>query len=321
MPNASRKTPERRATESPALAPSANEGAVMGRMFDVVSQPEARRGRPVAIAPRHDLDDDQSDVPFVEVGGPKKTSSATVAVAEPPKPAVKATTSYLTVQFQALPTFDDAGSLSRFAPELVAFHQPDHAVSKQYREIVDALRAQNPGTASKLLLFTAAHSGAGTTTVVLNLAITLARHTGLKVAVVDANLARPSLASKLGLAAEPGMREVIARTAPLKWALQATTLAGLTVLAAGRPMPPIAPLVGLESLPDLADKLRERFDWVLFDAASWEARPEAALLAEGCDSSYLVLRQDRIDEPETEAIQQTMAEYGAALRGCVLTQS
>ena len=63
------------------------------------------------------------------------------------------------------------------------------------------------------LLFAGAADDVGTSTVLLNLAVTLARQEAT-VTVVDAHLARPALADRLGLPPAPGLREVLAGQMP-----------------------------------------------------------------------------------------------------------
>src|SRR5205085_8748466 len=116
----------------------------------------------------------------------------------------------------------DGPPASRFARELVAFHQPEHEVSDEYRRLLSDIEAQVGADAGKALLFTSALAGAGTTSVLLNLALTRARRDAGKVAVVDANLDRPAVAKRLGAAPAPGLREVLSRTVPLAWGLQET---------------------------------------------------------------------------------------------------
>jgi Mrp family chromosome partitioning ATPase len=202
-----------------------------------------------------------------------------------------------------------------FGPELIAFHQPEHAVSVQYRSLAAEIMAQLPGSGPRVLLFTAAAPQAGTTTVLLNLAVTLARREA-GVTVVDAHRARPAVAARLGLPAAPGLGEALARQTPLTWCLQETPQANLLVLPAGRPA---AAREGT-SLAALLEPLRDRNDWVLVDGGPWSAGPESAELAEGCDAIYLVLRSEDAGTPATAALQDAILEQSGRLRGCVLTQ-
>jgi Mrp family chromosome partitioning ATPase len=199
---------------------------------------------------------------------------------------------------------------------LIASHQPDHPVSVQYRSLAAELVSQLPGGGPRVLLFTAAAAGAGTTTVLLNLAITLARQDATRVTVVDANFAAPALAARLGLPAGPGLSDALARRTPLTWCLQETPQPNLLALPVGK----LAVPRGGANLGSLLEPLRSRNDWVLVDAAPWGDGPEPAELADGCDAIYLVLRQNDLGAPAAAALQDAILEQTGRLRGCVLTQ-
>jgi Mrp family chromosome partitioning ATPase len=297
----------------------------MGRILETFTQAEGRRNRlteeeplPPAVVPEPEpapatADDwgpgDDPAVPFVEVGGPRPGRSS-------PAPASAATSGLLTIRFQPWP-IAAATRDRRFAAELIAYHQPEHPVSAQYRALRDALADQLPADGPRVILFTAVAAAAGATTVALNLAVTLAQSAGTRVAVVEANPVRPAVGERLGLSTGPGLRELLNRTAPLSWALRNTDLENLSALPVGKPVDEPLPVEGLAAA---LERLRGQFDWVLVDAPAWEAGPEAVALAAACDATYLVLRQGGLDEPEVEAVQRSVGAAGGELRGFVLTQ-
>jgi hypothetical protein len=90
----------------------------------------------------------------------------------------------------------------RFAPGLVAFHQPDSPAARQYQALAHTLGLLAGD--SRVVLFTAPASGSGATTVLLNLAVSVARQNRPRVAVMDANFLRPDVALFLGLPDRPG---------------------------------------------------------------------------------------------------------------------
>ena len=69
-------------------------------------------------------------------------------------------------------------------------------MSQEYRTLRDEIARQLPEATSRVLTLTAAASEAGTTTVLLNLGITLARE-GQRVLVLDTNITRAGIAPKL----------------------------------------------------------------------------------------------------------------------------
>jgi hypothetical protein len=281
--------------------------------------------------------EDDDDVPFIEVGGPREPALRLIPSPAPtnddgpnerpgslgktlllgPNPAARTGTTgqdppgLFTIRFQPV----HAARLGSRAPvaELVAFHQPDHPVSVQYRSLAAEIARQLPGTLPRVLLFAGSAGGVGTSTVVLNLAMTLARQES-RVMVADAHLAHPALAARLGLPSGPGLREVLAGHMPPAWVLQETAHPNLVVLPAG--------VAGTRrdgaEFNAIVSLLRDRSDCVLIDAGPWS--DAAADLAASCDAVYLVMREEAIGTPAGTELQEEVLERTGRLRGCVLTQ-
>jgi Mrp family chromosome partitioning ATPase len=281
--------------------------------------------------------EDDDEVPFIEVGGPREPALRLVPAPQPalavagvcdPGPASQGPATEDPVRPLLRPTEESPGLFTiRFQPvhaarlggrgpaaEVIAFHQPDHPISVQYRSLAAEIARQLPGSLPRVLLFTGAAGGVGTSTVVLNLAVTLARQDA-RVTVADAHLSRPALAARLGLPAGPGLREVLAGQMPPAWCVQETAQPNLLVLPAGAAG---VPREGAE-LGAILELLRDRSDCVLLDAGPW-GEAAAADLAGGCDAVYLVMRQEAAATPATAELQEEILQQTGRLRGCVLTQ-
>jgi len=313
----------------------------MARILDASSprgpRPPKGRSEPPAVSPIADASspEDDSDVPFIEVGGPVVARSGLkqapnrspipailpmprpiarpmVEDSAPPQPILPAAdgATYFRISFQPLPfPHRPEGDIEeRVSRELVTYHRPDHAISAEYRVLAQELDRQLAGAPGKALLFTSARPAAGTTSVLLNLAV--------PVVVVDANFTRPAVAIRLGLAPAPGLREVLARTAPLAWGVQNAGVPNLHVLAnGGRAGEPV-----LDVWPLALDQLRRRFDWILIDSGEWSGRPEMPVLAATATATYLVLGQTELDVPEWNDLLTEIPQRGAQLRGYILTR-
>ncbi|HUR52609.1 MAG TPA: hypothetical protein VMZ71_00630 [Gemmataceae bacterium] len=265
------------------------------------------------------------DVPFVEIGGPNGpifSAPPKPVVVEAPRefPRLAAPAKFLSV------TFHDATTKAKLAPpvegpdaELVALLYPDHPVSGEYRVLRDEVRKQLTEPASKVLLFTAATPEAGTTTVLLNLGVTLAAEKNARVLVVDANVTRPGVAAKLGLKPAPGLAEVLAHQLPLTWALQSTAAPNLQALAAGASQASTPTTLG-HDLPKLVGQLRQWFDWVLIDGGVWGVVPERDGACPAADAVYLVTREADVGRSEFTGLRGWVKELGGVLRGYVTTK-
>ncbi len=291
---------------------------------------------------------ESGDVPFIEVGGPGAAVESSAQILAPSSipvapsaPAQVATVDHVQPAGSAPPTatpstldssaavaFQPAGSPpvppiptgQRFTPSLIAFHQPDHPVSEQYRALLAGLKGQLRTEGSQVVGSMSLVSGTGATTVLLNLAITQARQDNQRVVVVDANLRRPAVAERLGLPAVPGLREVVGRCVPLKRALQATGQANCWALTAGEPLRADSRWPSADALRTTLEHLREQFDWVLVDAPAWDDGAELVALAAACDAVFLVLRPADLNCPAVQEIGRLLPPLGSCLSGFILTE-
>jgi Mrp family chromosome partitioning ATPase len=281
---------------------------------------------------------EEAEVPFIEVGPKRVVVEASPSVlasieaarqaAAPAQPAPVAPSTSLRpaapaapakVVFRPLPERPPA-TRSVLAPELVAYHAAGQPASAPYGDLLDAILARRPaapGLEYKALLFTASVSGAGTTTALLNVAISAARR-GSRVLVIDANLRRPAAAERLALPDAPGLREVLAGALPVERALQHTAQEGLLALAAGGPAGVSGAAPGVETFRSLLRGLRQRFDLVLVDGPRWDGCADVAVLAAACDAVYLVLPGPEGEAPGVDELLRVIPEQGARLAGCIV---
>src|SRR5256712_3914418 len=133
----------------------------------------------------------------------------------------------------------------------------------------------------KSLPFASAGLGEGKTTTVINLAITIAQD-GRRVLVVDADLRKPAVHSRLGLKREPGLSEVlvgsaqwqdVVQTAPdlmlgklgFDQVLSAPGVDNLSIITSGHLPPKPSEFFNSQRFVDLIAACEENYDIVMFD--------------------------------------------------------
>jgi Mrp family chromosome partitioning ATPase len=298
----------------------------MARMIEALRQAEQQRQLPTpaaAPAAAEAVRDEPADdvMPYIEVGGKDKSVQASPdvlacpagprpTVAAPPRLApVPASAAPLTVAFQ--PWAGLRPSARALSAEILAFHQPEHPISRQYQALLNQLLGSE-----KVLLFTAASPGVGATTILLNLAVCCARGRR-QVAVLDLNLARPAVAECLGLLPTPGLPEVLTGAVAVEHAFQPTAQEGLVALTAG---PGLAGLLTAEAVRWLVHCVRDRFDVVFIDGPMWEDTATLAALVPACDAVYPVLPETDGDAPAVHKMLQAITRRGGRLRGLLHAQ-
>jgi Mrp family chromosome partitioning ATPase len=280
----------------------------MGRMLQTLKHGDGRRVLPASDAALPDaaVQDTVVDweiaeeVPFVEVGGPnKKIELSPSLLSHPaqrsPQPphhpveiAAKPKTVHLTpaqpmgVAFQSLsaPT-TAAGQVSA---DVVAYHQPEHATSKEYAHLLDAMLAMTK--ANGVLMLVGVKPNVGASTVLLNLAAIAAQAKKLRVALVETNI-KQAMAQRLGVSSSRGLDDVLAGSLAMEQALAKTPIAALDVLPAGNK----CGVLTSEAVAWVCAWLRERFDLVLIDGPTLDDAAALTVLLPHTHGVYLVLPQ------------------------------
>ncbi|MHB1132150.1 MAG: tyrosine-protein kinase domain-containing protein [Chloroflexota bacterium] len=194
-----------------------------------------------------------------------------------------------------LPTL---GNIVRFPrnghPErLVSERDPKSPVAEAYRVLrtnVDFARVSHPGST---LLVTSSLAGEGKSTTAANLAVINAI-AGRSVILVDADLRRPSAHKFFGLDNAAGLTNLLLRQGlPLETALQATSIAGLRLMASG-PIPPNpAELLASPRMAALVEALQATADLIIFDSPPLLAVSDPVILGAQLEGLALVVDAGR----------------------------
>ncbi len=140
-----------------------------------------------------------------------------------------------------------------------------------------ALHAAN----SNLIMVTSARPGEGKTFTTINLALSIALERDLTVLLVDADVAKPSIARVLNYPGTAGLVDYLAdRDRPLSDLILQTSLPKLRILPSGRRHGHSTELLASESMLQLVKELAQRYPdrVVLFDSPPLLATSEAAVL-------------------------------------------
>jgi capsular exopolysaccharide synthesis family protein len=134
--------------------------------------------------------------------------------------------------------------------------------------------------------------GEGKSTTAANLALTLAL-ADQRVALIECDLRRPTLAERLELDDAVGATSVLIGKVSLNDAMQVHRHSGLRVLTSG-PIPPNpAELLQSVAMEKLLTDLRQDFDVVIIDAPPLLPVTDAALLAAQADGAVVVVRHGK----------------------------
>ncbi len=228
---------------------------------------------------------------------------------------------------------DKTDAEERFV-HLFSHYQPQSPITEAYRNIHTNLKLS---PARKTILVTSSGPREGKSSVACNLAIVMAQ-IGLKTVLVSADLRRPIMAKVFGIKREPGLNELIMGTVGLDNALNNITdillgeigleeirktpgIENIWILPTGHLPPNPVEILESKVLLEIIDKLKSRFDVVIFDAPPVLPVTDSSLLAPKMDCVVLVYEIGRTSREGLMRAKVQLESAGAKIAGVVLNHT
>lgn len=165
------------------------------------------------------------------------------------------------------------------------------------------LRREGAGSAAQRVLICSAHPGEGKTYCAVNLALAMAAEKESEVILVDADFAKPSVLSALGLPGGPGLMDALADPAiDVADCVLGTDVPGLWVLPAGEATTSDSEYLSAARAKVVLDRLSEGAPnrIVIFDSPPALAASPAAELAKFVGQVLVIVRADRTGQGAVE---------------------
>lgn len=203
------------------------------------------------------------------------------------------------------------------SPDLVMVAAPRSPAAEAYRTLRTNVQFAALDRPLRTLLVASAGAGEGAPLVAANLAVAFAQ-VGRRVALIDADLRRPSLGELFGLAAGPGLTDAVLADQVDAPPLTSTVVEGLTLLPAGTLPPNPAELLGSQRVRRLLDALVTQHDLVILAAPPVTVVADAAVLAPQVDGVLLVLAAGKTRRETAIRAKEQLAHVQARILGVVL---
>jgi capsular exopolysaccharide synthesis family protein len=208
-----------------------------------------------------------------------------------------------------------AGELPR---PLIFLNEPRSLAAEAYRTIRTGILLSQAGEPPRTILVTSAQSSEGKTTTSINIAASLAG-AGARVALIDADLRRPSLAAYLGMERyTPGLVEVITGQATLASVGISHVIKRVTIFAAGSIPPNPAELLGSLEMASILDRMSADFDYVLIDSPPILPVTDSVILSRYVDGVVMVVKGGNTPQKVVKDARDRLQAVGARILGSVL---
>jgi capsular exopolysaccharide synthesis family protein len=211
--------------------------------------------------------------------------------------------------------------MSKAESSLVTIAEPSSPVSEAFRALRTNIQFAAVGRELHTLLVTSAEPGAGKSSTVANLAVTMAQ-ADQRVILVDCDLRKPALHTLFGLESERGLVTMMLEEEGLEEPyLQETGVPGLSLLAAGPQPPRPSDVLSSKRMERIIEMLRERADILLFDAPPILSVTDASILATKVDGVLLVTKAGYTKREQVEDAKAQLTKVNAHIVGAVLANA
>lgn len=182
----------------------------------------------------------------------------------------------------------------------------------------------NPANIHQSIVITSPGEKDGKTTIAIRLALAAAR-AGLRVVLVDADLRRSQIGSRLGLDANTGLSAVLeerqsgAESVLYRYPIDEPGARPLTVLPAGRPPANPAALIGSKEMKQVIKRLEANADLVVIDTPAALMVSDPLPLMELATGVVLVARMNRSTREKIRRLEKMVRAAHGTLFGVVAT--
>lgn len=178
----------------------------------------------------------------------------------------------------------------RSEDHLIALNDGTELGTDKFRLLQSRLRQVSLLRKIRLVLITSAVPEDGKSLVAANLAISLAMHTNLKVLLLEGDLHRPTVATRLGMTGRSGLADCLRSGGRLEEHCYHMRNSNLWVFPAGRPQEHSLGLLQSPNFQRVLTSLSSAFDWILVDSPPLLPLADAGFWAQLSDAILFVVR-------------------------------
>lgn len=158
---------------------------------------------------------------------------------------------------------------------------------ESFYQLVTSLRYSSNKPA-RVIAFTSAQQGDGKSTVILNTAISMAKMKS-RVLLIDCDLRRPTLHSKLKIPNETGLSDILIGITNLEKEVRQTEHSDVFILTSGRKVPNPLALLQSDDFRRVLKRASESYDFVLIDSPALQSIVDSVVIAVQAQGTVLVV--------------------------------
>ncbi len=207
-------------------------------------------------------------------------------------------------------------SMPNVSPYIVAWHMPRSKHSEAFMAVRTQL-AFALGGEHKVFAVTSACKGAGKSTMVSNIAVSMANNRQT-VLLIDCDMRLPTIHSNFGIENQHGLVDVILGEKELVDVAVPGPVPGLTLLPTGALPQNPAELLSSPMFKQFLESVRDKFSYIILDCPPVLPVTDPSIIAPLTDGLLVVSVIDSQSRPQTERTKKILDGVGAKILGVVV---
>ncbi len=202
---------------------------------------------------------------------------------------------------------------------LITLKNPKSKSAEAFRTLRTNIQFSSLDEEIKSIVVTSSGPGEGKSTVMANLAITMAQ-SGKKVILVDCDLRKPSVHKKFGVTNSIGLTNILVQNEKKEQCIFKTNVENLFILTSGPVPPNPAELIGTKKMRSFIEELKSGFDMVLIDAPPVLAVTDAQILSTIVDGLIFVTAYGETQKNALVDAKQSIDKVGGKILGIIFNK-
>lgn len=203
---------------------------------------------------------------------------------------------------------------------VVVYSDKNSTIAEQYKVLRTNLYSLSPENRIKTLVITSSQPEEGKTFTSCNLAFAISLDTEKKVLLVDSDFRKPAVHSVFGLPRKPGFSDVLnSDGVNIETFIREPAIGNLFIIPAGTINANPSEILISTKIKSVIDKLRLKFDYIIFDTPPVLSVTDACILGSLCDAVLLVVKAGVTQKSAIEETFNMLSGAQAKPKGCILT--
>lgn len=189
--------------------------------------------------------------------------------------------------------------------------------AEAYRTLRTNIQYSSLDDEMKTIVVTSSAPSEGKSTVVSNLAITMAE-AGKKVLLVDCDFRKPTIHKRFSLTNKQGLTDILVGNQKVEEVIKLSSINNLYILNCGTIPPNPSELIGSKKMKKYLQDFKEIFDIILIDAPPVLAVTDAQILSTMTDGTILVSAYGRTEKKALVKAKEMITKVNGHLIGVVI---